>query len=448
MTIISTDLPELYSGHLAQMQQQYIDAAILSGCTGVLIAAGTLQPCFLDDHHYPFVVNPHFKAWLPILDVPDSFLLIRHGERPRLLFSQPEDYWHMTPALPQAFWADHWQIEPIQSYRDVLRLIGNTQDLLFIGEQAELAKEWGITAINPTSALTSLHYERAAKTAYEIACLRQANQIAVRGHSVAETGFRAGKSEFEIAHDYLGAIQHREQQAPYSAIVAQNEHCAVLHYQFYDQQRHSAANLNSLLIDAGANFHGYAADITRTYAARPGVFQDLLSGLDQHHLGIINDIQTGMNYAELNAKMHHRIAQLLLESDIIRMPVEDMIETNLTFTFLPHGLGHLLGLQTHDVGGFLQSRQGEERPAPEQYPALRLTRDIENQQVFTIEPGLYFIPMLLKKLKQSPHQSQVNWPLIDALMPYGGIRIEDNVVILNDQPVNLTRLAMAEHRSA
>ena len=70
------------------------------------------------------------------------------------------------------------------------------------------------------------------------------------------------------------------------------------------------------------------------------------------------------------------------------------------------------------------------------------------QQVFTIEPGLYFIPMLLKKLKQSPHQSQVNWPLIDALMPYGGIRIEDNVVILNDQPVNLTRLALAEHRSA
>jgi Xaa-Pro dipeptidase len=155
-----------------------------------------------------------------------------------------------------------------------------------------------------------------------------------------------------------------------------------------------------------------------------------------------------MNYADLNAKMHQRIAQLLLESDIVRMSVEDMIATNLTFTFLPHGLGHLLGLQTHDVGGFLQSRQGEERPAPEQYPALRLTRDIENQQVFTIEPGLYFIPMLLKKLKQSPHQSQVNWPLIDALMPYGGIRIEDNVVILNDQPVNLTRLALAEHRSA
>ncbi len=446
MTMISNDLAGLYPEHLARLQQYYSEAAILAGCAGVLIASGTLQPCFLDDHHYPFVVNPHFKAWLPLVDVPDSFLLIRSGHKPRLLYSQPEDYWHLTPAAPQGFWVDHWEIQSIQSLQDAQRLIGDPQNLLFIGEQVDLAREWGMSAINTPAALSALHYERAYKTNYEIACLRRANQIAVKGHSVAETSFRAGQSEFEIAHAYLGAIQHREQQAPYGAIVAQNEHCAVLHYQFYAQQRLASADLNSLLIDAGASFHGYAADITRTYAARSGIFQDLVTSLDQHHLGIINDIQVGMNYADLHEKMHRRIGQLLLESGCVNMSVDEMLETNLTFSFLPHGLGHFLGLQTHDVGGFQQSRQGEEKSAPEKYPALRLTRDIQNQQVFTIEPGLYFIPMLLGKLKQGPHQAKINWSMIDELLPYGGIRIEDNIVIQDNLPVNLTRLAMAEHR--
>ncbi|MDP4599383.1 MAG: Xaa-Pro dipeptidase [Pseudomonadales bacterium] len=444
MTLIAADLANLYPAHLASLQQHYLDAAMLAGAAGVVIAAGALQPCFLDDSHYPFVVNPHFKAWLPITEVPDSFLLIRAGKTPCLLLNQPEDYWHQTPADPQGFWVEHWQVQSIQSTAEVRRHLGDARDLLFIGEQTQLATEWGFGAINTPAAMHLLHFERAYKSAYEIACIYRANQTAVRGHRVAETAFRQGWSEFEIAHHYLGAIKHREQQAPYGAIVALNEHCAVLHYQFYTQQRLAAAGLHSMLIDAGASFQGYAADITRTYAYRTGLFQDLVHHMDQQHLAIIDDIQTGMNYADLHAQMHRRLAQLLRDTGLVTMAVDDMLATNLTFTFLPHGLGHFLGLQTHDVAGFQQSRQGEERPAPAKYPALRLTRDIENQQVFTIEPGLYFIPILLAKLRQGPHQASVNWALVEQLLPCGGIRIEDNIAMLDGAAVNLTRLAMAE----
>ena len=115
---IPTDLASLYPAHLAHLQQNYAEAAILAGCSGVLIAAGQLHPCFLDDSHYPFVVNPHFKAWLPITDTPDSFILFRAGETPRLLFNQPEDYWHMTPADPDEFWVEHWEIISIPSVTD------------------------------------------------------------------------------------------------------------------------------------------------------------------------------------------------------------------------------------------------------------------------------------------------------------------------------------------
>ena len=142
--------------------------------------------------------------------------------------------------------------------------------------------------------------------------------------------------------------------------------------------------------------------------------------------------------------MHERLGEILRDFKIIDMTVDNMMETNLTFNFLPHGLGHFLGLQTHDVGGFQKNKQGETKAAPEKYPALRLTRKIENQQVFTIEPGLYFIPMLLKELKSSEHNTCVNWSLIDELLPYGGIRIEDNIAVINNQPVNLTREAFAQ----
>jgi Xaa-Pro dipeptidase len=438
---IPSDLADLYPAHLAHLHQYYADAAMLAGCRGILIAAGDVHGCFLDDHHYPFVVNPHFKAWLPMTDTPDSFVLFRTGETPRLLFNQPEDYWHMKPADPTGFWVEHWEIIPIPSVDDARQYLGTPADLLFIGEATQLAAEWGIVQINTAAALDLLHYERGYKTPYEIACIWQANQIAVRGHHAAEGAFRLGHSEFEIAHTYLGAIAHREQQAPYNAIVALNEHCAVLHYQFYQHQRFAETDRHALLIDGGASFHGYAADITRTYAYQPGLFGDLITQMDEQHLGVISDIKPGVNYATLHEQMHRRVGEVLQSSGIVNMPVDDMLATNLTFNFLPHGLGHFLGLQTHDVGGFQQSRQGETKAAPDKYPALRLTRDIENQQVFTIEPGLYFIPMLLKGLKQGPHKAAINWDLIEQLLPCGGIRIEDNIAMIDGAPVNLTRLA-------
>ncbi|MEX2327304.1 MAG: M24 family metallopeptidase, partial [Pseudomonadales bacterium] len=202
--------------------------------------------------------------------------------------------------------------------------------------------------------------------------------------------------------------------------------------------------IRSMLIDAGVTSNGYAADVTRTYAFRQGVFADLINALDIQQQAIIEDIQPGMNYIDLHRRMHLRLAEVLREFGLVDMSPSSMVESNLTSTFLPHGLGHLLGLQTHDVAGFVQNREGDILPAPDQFPALRLTRPIEEGQVFTIEPGLYFIPMLLDELRSQPMASDVNWPKVDILLPFGGIRIEDNIAIQNDAPINLTRQAFAK----
>jgi Xaa-Pro dipeptidase len=441
---VGSQLSSLYKIHLEHVTQVYQKAARQAGKDGVLIASGALKQTFLDDQTYPFKVNPHFKAWLPVTDVEDSYLLLRENKKPQLLFHQPEDYWHLPAQDPTGFWVDEWDIESIKNVSDAHNHLGDVRDLAFIGEDVQQPKDWGIDRINDETMLDSIHFNRAYKTDYEITCLAHANNIAVRGHVAAEAAFREGMSEFEIQTAYLSAIGHREQQTPYSGIVALNEHCAVLHYQHYEHLRHGQSSLNSLLIDAGANCNGYAADITRTYAHRSGLFEDLITAMNEAQLTLIDTIEVGMDYTKLNFLMHQKLALLLKQFKIIDMSVDEMVQKNITFNFMPHGLGHFLGLQTHDVSGFQQSEEGDNVAAPDNYPSLRLTRKIEDRQVFTIEPGIYFIPMLLKQLQQTEDASSVNWSLIESLLPYGGIRIEDNIAMINGQTRNLTREAFTQ----
>jgi Xaa-Pro dipeptidase len=435
---------ELYSDHLSEVIKHYLGASKAIGKSGIVIASGSLKTAFLDDHTYPFKVNPHFKSLVPITDVPDSFIVLRDGEKPQLLFHQPEDYWHMTPELPSGYWVEEWDITPIAQASDAHNHLGDRHCLTYIGEETNVATHWGIEDCNNPDVLNPVHFQRAYKTDYEITCLQEASKLAALGHQAAKIAFTEGLSEFGIQQAYLAAISHREKETPYSNIVALNEHCAVLHYQHYEHRRFEADQRKSMLIDAGANYHGYAADVTRTYSAQTGLFRDLIEAMDEAQLGIIDDITMGMDYSLLHEKMHWRLATILKQFDIVRMTPESMMETNLTFSFLPHGLGHFLGLQTHDVGGFQQSSKGDTKPAPSQYPALRLTRPIENRQVFTIEPGLYFIPMLLKQLKATEQAKDVAWGTLESLLPFGGIRIEDNIVMLDDRPINLTREAFAQ----
>lgn len=439
---IATDLDKLYPAHVARYRQLYEDA--MSNCgapgmEGIVISSGAVKTAFLDDYPYPFKANPHFKSWLPVADNEQSFIVIRPGQQPLLLYHQPRDYWHKPADDPSGFWVDQFEIRTVSALDEVRKAIGKPGSFIFIGEETDLATDWGFGDTNPEPLLNMIHYERAYKTDYELACLQLANHLAVQGHLAAENAFRERRSEFEIQHAYLGAIQHRETETPYSSIVALNHHCAVLHYQHYELT--SPDEIHSMLIDAGANHNGYAADVTRTHAFADNEFQVLINAVDEQQQAIIGDITTGASYVDLHRQMHIRLAGLLREFHFVDMSPESMVESGLTFTFLPHGLGHFLGLQTHDVAGHQVSPTGDVQPPPDEYPALRLTRPIENRQVFTIEPGLYFIPMLLEELRGSKQANNVNWPRVEEFMKFGGIRIEDNVAIIDDSPFNLTRHA-------
>ena len=135
---------------------------------------------------------------------------------------------------------------------------------------------------------------------------------------------------------------------------------------------------------------------------------------------------------------------MLASQGIVRMTPEAQVETGVSSAFFPHGLGHYLGLQVHDVAGFQQDESGGTIAKPPGHPYLRLTRTLLQDQVLTIEPGIYFIDMLLAELKRGPHAASVDWDKVERLKPYGGVRIEDDVRVTDGEPENLTRNGFAE----
>ena len=431
----------LYPQHLATLRERAERALALGGYDHLVVAAGRPVGKFLDDQDYPFVVNPHFKHWLPLLDAPGSWLVYTPGQRPKLVFLQPRDYWHVVPAAPTGYWVEHFDIAIVRKPIDALaELPPPSSRSAVIGDLGDALAE--LQPNNPSAVLDYLHYQRSYKTPYELALLRQASAIGAHAHRAAAQAFHAGASELAIHQAYLAAAGQLDAELPYASIVGLNEHGAVLHYTHFDRQPPSTRR--SFLIDAGASAAGYAADITRTYAGpQAQEFQQLIDAVDTAQRDFVARVRAGQSYPELHIHAHHALAAILREQGFIRMSAESAVESGVSAVFFPHGLGHPLGLQVHDVAGFQASERGGTIPRPPGHPYLRMTRVLEPGMVVTIEPGLYFIDMLLEELRAKPQAADVDWAKVERFRPYGGIRIEDDVVCTEDAPENLTRDAFA-----
>lgn len=435
-------LASLYHQHLAVMQQRAQTLLAHHQLDAVLIHSGEPLTRFLDDQDYPFNVNPHFKAWVPVTQVPHCWLWVDGNSKPRLWFYSPVDYWHNVTPLPDSFWTNDVDVSVLRNRDEIDQLLPAARErVAYLGYAPARALALGIAAehINPQPILDYLHYHRAYKTDYELFCMREAQKTAVVGHRAAHEAFLSGMSEFDINQAYLTATGHRDIDVPYDNIVALNEHSAVLHYTQLEQRVPS--EVRSFLIDAGAEYHGYAADLTRTYAAQSdNLFTHLIKDLNQEQQALIESMQVGVRYTDYHIQMHQRIAKLLLRHQLVRnMSEQAMVECGLTSVFLPHGLGHPLGLQVHDVGGFMQDERGTHLAAPQAHPFLRCTRILEPGMVLTIEPGIYFIESLLAPWRHGQYSQHIDWKLIDTLKPYGGIRIEDNIVFHEKRVENMTR---------
>lgn len=432
------DLGHLYRAHLQVIKARADRALELGGFDHLLLPSGVEKFEFLDDRPYPFKPNAQFKAWVPLVRHPSCWVAYTPGQRPVLVYYQPDDYWHVPPSPPAGFWTGEFDIRVIADPAEAAKHLPAGGRAAILGEPDAALP--GFEPNNPKAVLDYLHYHRAYKTAYELDRMRAAQRRAVPGHLAAKAAFHAGASEARIHAAYLAATGHTDLDAPYGSIVGLNEHGATLHYQYKDAE--APGRHRSLLIDAGAEVDGYCSDITRTWGDGDARFAALVSAVEAEQLALCGKVRAGTDYRDLHLECHLRLGGVLRNLGIVDMDPGDMLARGVTSTFFPHGLGHPIGLQVHDVAGFTDEG-GQLIPRPEGHPFLRMTRTLEPGMVVTIEPGLYFIPTLLARLRERPEGKAVDWSAVEALAPWGGVRIEDEVHCTDGAPENLTRDAFA-----
>lgn len=447
-----TDATDLYRQHLSTLDgylERSLDAARRQGLAleGVLFHAGRDRTYHADDNVVPFRGVPHFRRWCPMAG-PEHLLLARPGRRPRVVRVRPRDYWHDTSPPPSSYWEEAVDLEEAPTYEEALEALGDLGAVAYVGDSPEAAGAAGIPEerAQPGALLAPLDWYRAYKTGHEVRQLRRAAVKAAAGHRAAREAFEAKATERQIHWAFVEGSDQMEIEIPYGTIVALDEKGAILHYQHKRGPETGPGSV--LLLDAGAAFEGQAADITRTWA-RPGTdeaFVRLLEGVDALERELVEMVTPGRPYLEIHLRSHEAVGELLAEVGVIRCSGEEAVEKGLTRAFYPHGVGHHLGLQVHDVGGHQAGPDGGTVPPPEDHPFLRNTRVLEPGHYVTIEPGIYFIPMLLDPVREGQHESLVNWDLVDRLAPLGGIRIEDDVLCTEGAPRDLTRDLVAGPR--
>ncbi len=435
----------LYRRHLDVLDRYLADALARAGrgglaLDGVLFHAGRMGYYHRDDQPFAFRPAPHFVRYVPLAG-PEHCVLAQPGQRPRVIRVAPRDFWEELAPPPASYWQSEVDLVEVPSFDAVKGALGvETGRLAYVGNSAEAAGALGIDAdrVEPAALLAPLDWYRAYKTDHEIALMTVAARRAADGHRVARKAFESGANELEIHWAYLQATGHVEKDVPFETIVSFDEKTATLHYN--GKRTEIPTRRHTFMLDAGAVYDGYASDITRTWVARDAdpVFRALLDGVDAFQRDLVALCTAGRPFLDVHVEAHRRTARLLAETKIVR-DAEAAFEQGVTRTFLPHGLGHHLGIQVHDIGGRQQGPDGGSVPPPPEYPFLRNTRTLEPGHVVTVEPGLYFIPMLLDQLKAGPAGALLDWALVARLTPLGGIRIEDDVLVTGSGPRDLTR---------
>lgn len=431
----------LYSDHIKARMEDADKALSALNYSSLILGSGEPYTNFEDDSEANFKPNPHFAHWCPAKG-PHHFIKYEPGKKPLLVYYAPDDFWHSHEQLKDPFWTQHFDIISVGDKGKLWESLGNLSYSVFIGNETKYACAAGVKT-NCEILTARLNWYRRYKSDYEILCLSEANKLAAKGHQVAKEVFFQGGSEYEIHMSYLLAMQVLDSDLPYTGIVGVNENSAVLHY--HKKGHHK--NGKVLLIDSGASHNHYGADITRTYASEncEPLFTQILEEAIRMQLQLCEEVKPGLYYPHLHEKCHLKIAAILEKVGVLKIngDYEKALNEGLTKTFFPHGLGHMLGVQVHDIGGKQLDEQGNIapiNPANVTYRSLRFVGTLEENVVVTIEPGIYFIPMLLNKLKENDKLAKyVNWNLIDRLIPCGGIRIEDDVLVTKNSSRNLTR---------
>lgn len=276
--------------------------------------------------------------------------------------------------------------------------------------------------------------ERRKKDQEEVDLILKLASIANAGYQKVKSSLRPGMSERQVQLEYETAVLYAgSEKFPYDSIVGTGSRSAVLHatptMRIVQENEH-------VLIDAGSDLHDYCVDITRCFPAngkRSERFNSIYNLVLKAQQECIAMCVPGKSWKDVHLHAARVMARGLHDLKILNVSADEAISTNAISVFFPHGVGHMVGLRVRDVGG-------PYNPTPKKYAGARLRVDmtLEENHLMTIEPGLYFIEALLHDAEtRRTFGDQVNWQEAEKWIDFGGIRIEDDILVAA-RPVNLT----------
>lgn len=278
----------------------------------------------------------------------------------------------------------------------------------------------------------ALNRVRRPKDPVEIDRMRRAASATAAGFEAIVPMLEEGTTEREVQIELEAAFfRNGADSLAFDTIVAGGPNSAVLHFP-PTQRAFGAGDL--VLIDAGGEYRSYASDVTRTYPAG-GSFtseqKELHALVRAAGLATIERCTAGTEFTDIHWHAAGVIAEGLLDFGLLRGDRDSLVERRAVSLFFPHIVGHMVGLGVRDAGGLLPDRKLDQTG----FPRLRIDLPLEPGHALTVEPGIYFVPALLQDAeRREQYRDAVDWDRVDRMLEFGGIRIEDNVIVAEDGP--------------
>ncbi|KPM47114.1 aminopeptidase P family protein [Jiulongibacter sediminis] len=281
--------------------------------------------------------------------------------------------------------------------------------------------------------LMAIINQRSYKSEEEIEQMTEAVNISGQMHINAMKAVKPGQYEFEAVSEIYRTAKASNSYLAYPAIFSINGQ--ILHNHYHGNKMQSG---RLVLNDSGAeNEMCYSGDITRTIPV-DGKFttqqKDIYDIVLEMETSSIDSLKPGLLYKDIHVNANRLMLSKLKELGLVKGDIEEMTNLGVGGIFMPHGLGHMIGMDVHDMENFGEQlvgyREGLERSTQLGLKSLRLGRELEKDFVITVEPGLYFIPDLIEKWKADKIFTDfINYDKLKEYYDFGGIRIEDNILI-------------------
>ncbi|CUS49626.1 LAQU0S24e00628g1_1 [Lachancea quebecensis] len=411
--------------------------------SALLIAGGEIEPIKYCDQTKEFRQNRYF-FYLTGVNIPGSAVFFDFENDKLTLFLPNVDsddvMWSGPPLGPEEA-LEKFDVDEVLYARQLPPFLGKFESCHIYTTDLDNIHDPSVAELlvpSDPDLFYALDEARLTKDEYEIELLRRAAKITDNCHLSVMSALPIEKNEGHFHAEFTyHAIRQGSKHQGYDPICCSGPNCSTLHYVKNDE---NLENKQSVLIDAGAEWENYTADVTRCFPLS-GKFtkehREIYDTVLKMQTEVMNRIKPGVDWEKLHVLAHRVLIRSFLNLGIFKAGYseEEIMDRKASLCFFPHGLGHLLGMDTHDVGG----HANYEDPDP-LLKFLRLRRPLEENMVVTNEPGVYFNPFLIKEflMKYPKRKEVVNEEVMEKYMYVGGVRIEDDILVTADGFENLT----------